>query len=173
MLDPFPGASRTCCSPCRPGGFQGALFRQRDLSRVAPQPFEGVVFANILLKNVNDDVTKIHYDPFGRRGAFNAERGLSLRGEAVANMVGNRPSLALRFPGSDDQIVGDRSQCGDMQDQDIGGLLVQDGACTRESLILCFKYDRGPPCITPREVYRIRQGGATDLPEDCPSADVS
>ena len=38
-----------------------------DLSCVAPQSFEGVVFANILLKNVDDDVTKVHDDPLGRR----------------------------------------------------------------------------------------------------------
>ena len=50
---------------CGLGGFQGALFRQPDLSCVAPQSFEGVVFANILLENVNDDVTKVHHDPLG------------------------------------------------------------------------------------------------------------
>lgn len=133
MLDPFPGARRTCGSSCRGSGFHSPLFRQSNLSRVAPQSFEGVVFANILLENVDDHVTKVHDDPLGGRGSFSAERPVTLRCEHIAHVVRHGPRLTLRFPGTDDQIVGNRGQCGDMQDENIGGFFVQDGACHRES----------------------------------------
>lgn len=136
MLDPFPGARRAYRGSCRGGGFQGSLFRQSDLSCVAPQSFEGVVFANILLKDVDDHVTKVHDDPFGRRRAFDTERSMSLRREHVAHMVRHCPRLTLRFHGTDDQIVSNRGQFGDMQDENIGGLFVQDGASHRESFCL-------------------------------------
>ena len=132
MLDPFPGASGTSCRSCGGSHLHGALFRHFDLSCVAPQSFEGVVFANILLKNVDDDVTKVDDNPLGRRCSFDAERRMALGLELVDHMVCDRARLSLRFSGADDQVIGNGGQFGDMQDENVGGLFVQDGTCHRQ-----------------------------------------
>lgn len=132
MLDPFPGARGACRRSCRCCCLHGSLFRYLDLPCVAPQSFECVVFANILLENVDHDVTKIDDDPLGRRRPFNAERRMTLGFEHVANMVCDRSCLPLRFSGADNQVIGKGGQFGDMQDENVGGLFVQDGTRHRQ-----------------------------------------
>ena len=56
------------------------------------------MFANILQKNVDDDVTEVHDDPFGRRRAFSAEGRVSLDSDSVAHVVRDSPNLTFRSP---------------------------------------------------------------------------
>ena len=124
------------------------------------------MFADVFEEYVHDHIAEVHKDPFRGRRAFDAERPVALRGEDAVDVSRNRPSLALRFAGAQDEIVSDRGQCSDMEDEDIAGLLVENRPCYREGLGLSFRCDRCPPSRDRAELYKIRQTGATRLP-DC------
>ena len=124
------------------------------------------MLTDVFEENVYDYVAEIHEDPFRGRRAFDAQRVMTLRGENSVDVIRNRPGLALRIPGTQDEIICDGSQFGDVQDEDIGGLLVEDRLCYRESFGLSFRCDRCPPSRDRVELYKIQQMGATRLP-DC------
>lgn len=42
-------------------------------------------------------------------------------------MLGDGPHLTLGFAGAEDEIIGDGGQLGDVEDQNITGLLVEGG----------------------------------------------
>lgn len=131
---------------------------------VSPQLFQGVVFTDIFLENVDDHIAEIHKNPFCRAGPLNAERAMALVGQNAADVVRYRSSLALRVPGTQYEKICDGSQLGDMQDEDIGGLLVKNRPCYREGLGLSFRCDRCPPSRDRTELYKIPQVWATDPP---------
>lgn len=135
-----------------------------DFLGVPPQFFEGIMFTDVFQKNVDDHIAEIHKNPFRRAGAFNAERSMALSGQNSVNVVRNRSSLALRVSGTQYEKICNGSQLGDMQDEDIGGLLVENRPCYREGFGLSFRFDRCPPSRDRVELYKIQQGGATRPP---------
>lgn len=107
-LAPLTAMGSAGCRLRRQRGFLTLAGRYPNRPGVAPEAFKGVVLADILLKNMRHDVAKIHHDPFGGRRAFDAERGFSLGAQHVAHMICNGSRLALRLPGAQNQIIGDR-----------------------------------------------------------------
>jgi hypothetical protein len=85
---------------------------------------------------MNHDVAEVHENPFCRGCAFHTERLMALRGEGSVDAVRDRADLPFRFTGTDDEVIGDRGQCGDMQDEDIGGFLIQRCPCDNQ----CFSF---------------------------------
>ena len=122
------------------------------------------MFTDIFLENVHDHIAEIHKNPFCGAGPFNAERVMALGGQNSADVVRYRSSLALRVPGTQYEKICDGSQLGDMQDEDIGGLLVKNRPCYREGLGLSFRCDRCPPSRDRVELYKIPQVWATHPP---------
>lgn len=61
---------------------------------------------------------------------------MALRGQGPVNAVRDGADLPFRFTGTDDEIIGDRGQCGHMQDEHIGGFLVQRCPCDGQ----CFSF---------------------------------
>lgn len=122
------------------------------------------MFTDVLQENVHDHIAEIHEDPFRGRRAFDAERPVTLRGENSVDVIRNRPSLALRIPRTQDEKICDGRELGDVQNEDIGGLLVEDRPCYREGFDLSFLCDRCPPSRDRVELYKIQQMGATHLP---------
>ena len=127
------------------------------------------MLSDVLQENVHDHVSEIHEDPFRGRRAFDAQRPVTLSGKDAVDVIRNCPGLALRFPGTQHEIVCNGGQFGDMQDEDIGGLLVEDRPRYRESLGLSFRCDRCPPSRDRVELYRIQRMGATRLPRCGPA----
>ena len=86
------------------------------------------MLANVLLKDVGHHVAEVHDDPFRGRRPFDAQRSVTLGAEHITDMIGNRPSLAFGFSGAQHQIVGDGGEFRNVQDEDVCGLLVEDGS---------------------------------------------
>ena len=135
-----------------------------DFLGVAPQFFKGVMVTDVFQENVDDHIAEIHENPFCGSRAFNAERAMALSGQNSVHVVRNRSSLALRVSGTQYEKICDGSQLGDMQDEDIGGLLVKNRPCYREGLGLSFRCDRCPPSRDRVELYKIPQVWATHPP---------
>lgn len=86
------------------------------------------MFADVLLKDVSHHVTEVHDDPLGGRRPLHAQRGVALGTEHITDMVRNGASLTFRFSGAQHQIVGDGGEFRNVQDEDVCGLLVEDGS---------------------------------------------
>jgi hypothetical protein len=50
-----------------------------------------------------------------------------LSGEHLVDVLGDGAHLTLGFAGAEDEIIGDGGQLGDVEDQNITGLLVEGG----------------------------------------------
>src|ERR1700758_5133378 len=61
--------------------------------RVAPQPFEVVIHARLLRKNVDQEIAVIHQHPFGVLVAFDACRVLALLFQRLLDLIRDRLDL--------------------------------------------------------------------------------
>ncbi len=84
-------------------------------------------------------------------------------GEHRVDMVGNGSDLAFRFSRTQDEIIGDRGECCDVQDKNVGGFFFEGCQGNRRGLRFRVWYDRLPPDRVCGELYRIRPGPATWL----------
>ena len=80
-------------------------------------------------------------------------------------MIGDGTRLAIRIRGTDDQVVGNGGQRGYLEDENVGGLLVEHGPCNREGRGPSCSCDYGPLGRDDGEVYKIPLRAATDLPQ--------
>jgi hypothetical protein len=86
-----------------------------------------------------------------------------MAGENAFDMVGDRLDLAFGFTRAEDQIIGDRSKLGDVEDEDVFGLFFKGRLGDGNRFGLRLRYDRIPPDTSQSGLYRIRQGQATGL----------
>ena len=87
-----------------------------------------------------------------------------MRGEDTVDVVGNRSGLPFGFARTDDQIIGDRGQLGNVEDEDVGGFFVEGSPGDGEGYDLRLRYDSRPPDTIRAGLYRIQRGAATPLP---------
>ena len=123
--------------------------------------------ADIGAKDVSHHVAEVHQNPLRSGDAFDAERGLALTGERAVDMVRDGPDLTLRLAGAQNEIIGDGSQLGDMEDLNVVGLLFEGRLRYCKGLGLRLRYDRTPPDKADAGLYKIRPRQATtDLTEE-------
>ena len=63
--------------------------------------------ADVGPEDMDHDVPEVQENPLRSHGAFDAEWRNALAGEVGVNVVRDGPHLTLRFPGAQDQIIGD------------------------------------------------------------------
>ena len=78
-------------------------------------------------------------------------------------MVGNGTRLAIRIHRADDQVVGNGGQRRYLEDEHVGGLLVEHGPGNTEGRGPSCWCDYGPLGRDDGEVYKIPLRAATDL----------
>ena len=81
-------------------------------------------------------------------------------------MIGNGTRLAIRIRRADDQVVGNRGQRCYLEDESIGGLLIEHGPGNGEGRGPSCSCDYGPLGRDDVEVYKIPLRAATDLPRE-------
>jgi hypothetical protein len=65
------------------------------------------VLTDVFEKNVHHHVGEVHEDPFRGCRAFDTERFFPLSRQDAVDVSSNRPSLALRFAGTENKIICD------------------------------------------------------------------
>jgi len=126
------------------------------------------MFPDILPENMDDDIAIVHQNPLRGPSAFDTQRfGAGTRKNA-ADMVRDGARLAIRIRRAYDQVVGNRSQRGYLEDERIGGLLFPHGPGDGEGRRPSCSYDCTPLGRDDVEVYKIPLRAATDLPQGVP-----
>src|SRR4029077_1660641 len=92
-----------------------------------PQPFECVMFPDILPENMGNDIAKVHQNPLRSSSPFDAQRFGAGTREDAADMVCDGTRLAIRIRRTYNQVVGNSGQWGYLEDESIGGLLIAHG----------------------------------------------
>ena len=119
---------------------------------------------NVLPEDMGNDVAVVHQDPLRISRAFDAACFGAGESEDAVNMIGDGTRLAIRVCRADDEIVGNGGQRRDLEDEDVGGLLIEHGLGDGEGRGSSCWYDRGPLGIDDDGVYKIPLKAATDLP---------
>ena len=102
----------------------GRGFLPSDARGVLPEPLELVVAAVLVDVDVNDDLDEVQEDPTAFALPFPAD-GLEIAlGEDLLHLVRDRPNLPVGRARRDHEIVGDHDQVADLEDDDVGGLLL-------------------------------------------------
>ena len=111
------------------GGDQAAdLVAAGDDRGVAPEAFEVVVGPLFLEEDVDDEVDEVQEDP-ARLAVSLAAQGAGAFGAAgPLDLFGDGADLAVAVTRADDEVVGDDQRLGDVEDDDVAGLL---GGCRR------------------------------------------
>lgn len=131
------------------------------------------MFADLFLEHVSDNVPKVHQNPFRRRATFDAQSRIALRREHTVREISHGTRLARRLYGTKDQVVRDRGEFGDVENDDVERFLVKHRPGDREGFGSRFLCDRRPPEINPVELYRIPLGAATGSPGSIPPVSVA
>src|SRR4030095_3019462 len=106
------------------GGDQAAdLVAAGDHGGVAPEAFEVIVGPLLLQEDVDDEVHEVQEDP--ARVAFPlAAQGPGAFGAAGAlDLFGDGADLPVAVTRADDEVVGDDQRLGDVEDENVAGLL--------------------------------------------------
>ena len=74
------------------------------------------MLTNVGAEYVCDDIPAIHQNPLGRGSALDAEWRETPGRKHLVDVLGDGPYLALGFAGAEDEIIGDGSQLGDVED---------------------------------------------------------
>ena len=103
--------------------------RQGDDFAFAPEPFQLKVLAGFRRKDVDEVVAVIGQNPLGGLVAFEAVGEIAvLVLELKADFVGNGLHLAGIGAGADDEVIGEGSDAGEVENDDVSGLFVAGGA---------------------------------------------
>jgi len=124
------------------------------------------MLSDILSKNMDDDIAKVHQNPLGGPIAFDAQRLVAGAREDVVDMIGNGTRLAIRIRRAYHQVVRNRGQRRDLKDNSIGGLLIEHGPGNGEGRKPSCSCDYDPLGRDDAGVYKIPLRAATDLPPD-------
>ncbi len=118
---------------------------------------------DVVPENMDDDVAVVHQDPLRGPRAFDATcSGAGAREDAI-DVIGDSTRLAIRICRAYDQIVGNGGQWRNLEDEDVGGLLIEHGSGNGEGRRSSCSCDRGPLGRDDAEVYKIPLRAATDL----------
>lgn len=120
--------------------------------------------ANIVPENMGHDVAEIDQDPGGGGGPFDAQGTGTGCGQHPIDMIGDGTCLSIGFRGAQDQVVGDRGQFRNMEDEDIRGLFVEHRPRDSKGSGLRCSCDRCPLSKDDDELYKIPRMAATDSP---------
>ena len=106
------------------GGDQAAdLVAAGDHGGVTPEALQVVVGPFFLEEHVDDEVDEVEEDP-ARLTLSLAAQGAGAFGAAGAlDLFGDGADLAVAVAGADDEVVGDDQRLGDVEDDDVAGLL--------------------------------------------------
>jgi hypothetical protein len=111
------------------GGDQAAdLVAAGDHRGVAPQAFQVVVGPLLLEEDVDDEVDEVQEDPARLAFSLSAQGPGSLGAAGALDRFGDGADLAVAVARADDEVVGDDQRLGDVEDDDVAGLL---GGCRR------------------------------------------
>jgi hypothetical protein len=120
---------------------------------------------DILPENMGNDIAEVHQNPLRGSRAFDAQGfGAGVREEAV-DMVRDGTCLAIRIRRAYDQVVGNGGQRGYLENDSIGGLLIEHGPGNGEGRRPSCSCDCAPRGRDDVEVYKIPLRAATDLPQ--------
>ena len=85
------------------------------------------MLSDILSENMGDDIAIVHQNPLGGPRAFDAQRfGAGAREDTVC-MIGDGTRLAIRIRRTYDQVVGNGGQRRYLENENVGGLLIEHG----------------------------------------------
>lgn len=98
----------------------GYRLREVEFGGIGPEPFQSVVLALLLLKEVDDDITEIEQHPFGFVLAF-APQGLEIEVlfETLFNMFGQRLNVGPRSAGRNHKDVRENKLLFDIENRDV------------------------------------------------------
>src|SRR5262245_58711704 len=100
------------------------LLDRKDRLRLGPVLLEAVVVALRWREDVDDDRAVVDEDPMRRGRALATDRADLLVAEAADDAVRDGLELALRTTRADDEVVRHRRQRVELEQDDVGGLLV-------------------------------------------------
>src|SRR3954453_6484495 len=89
-----------------------------------PVLFEAVVLALRRREDVDDDRPEVDQDPVRRRGPLSADRLRALVPQAADDATRDRLELPFGSTRADHEVVGHRRQLTEIEQDDVGGLLV-------------------------------------------------
>jgi hypothetical protein len=119
---------------------------------------------DILSENMGDDIAKIHENPLGGPHAFDAQRFGAGAREDTVDMIADGARLTIRIRRANDQVIGNGGQRRYLEDENVGGLLIEHGPSNGEGRRPSCSCDYGPLGRDDVEVYKIPLRAATDLP---------
>src|SRR6478735_9452563 len=108
----------------RSSPYPRALLDAEDRLRARPVLLELVVVALRGREHVHDDGPEVHEDPVRFRGPLAADRLDALVAKRLEDAVGDRADLPLRPAGADDEGVSQGRELAQVEEHDVGGLLV-------------------------------------------------
>lgn len=120
------------------------------------------MFAHVTAENMHDHIRDVQNHPLRAGQPFDAQRlDLPLRQRPV-DLIGDGTYLTVGVGRTDDEVIGDRGERGDVEDENVVGLFgegcLSDGECFR----LGLRNDWPPPNDTScGRLYRIRRPWAT------------
>jgi hypothetical protein len=97
---------------------------------------------------VYHDITKVHQDPLRGVHPFDAERACAMPREDLVDVIGDRLHLTLGLARAEHQVISDRGKLGDVENEDVFGLLFQGRRGDGDRFGLRLRYDRFPPGTT-------------------------
>ena len=104
-----------------------------------PQPFEIVELARLCRKDMDDEIDVVQQDPFTFLVSFDVERTDSLFAESFVDAFCDRLIVPAGGAGADDEVVGERADVVEVDDDNILRLLVEGGfQCFSQLVVLRF-----------------------------------
>jgi hypothetical protein len=127
------------------GGDQAAdLVAAGDHRGVPPQPLQVVVGPLLLEEHVHDEVDEVEQDPARLVLPLAAQRAGPLLTAGALDLLGDGADLAVAVAGADDEVVGDDERLGDVEDEDVAGLLRGCRRCGGECEVEAGRQGRAP-----------------------------
>ena len=127
------------------GGDQAAdLVAAGDDGGVAPEAFEVVVGPLLLEEDVDYEVDEVQEDPARLAFSLAAEGPGAFGAAGALDLFGDGADLALAVARADDEVVGDDERLGDVEDEDVAGLLRGCRRCGGECEVEAGRQGRAP-----------------------------
>ena len=130
---------------CIPNILFPVVPRHIDFLGFGPQAVDVVVRADGMMEHVDDDVSQINQDPSSTLRALHSVGLNSLAFEVVQNGICDRTDLSVRRRAADENVVGVGDELLDVEDREIGRLLVEGNLCDPVGELKGV-YGFRPPC---------------------------
>src|SRR6266496_805607 len=121
---PLPGRPAKETGRLAGGHFGGCSVRIPLHDRgVPPQVLEAVVLALLVMEHVDDEVDEVQQYPTACLVALRSNRSDPLALQLAGDLVGDGVDLAVGTARGDHEVVGDRDELADVEDDDSSALL--------------------------------------------------